>query len=103
MVDVTPPSSPYRHIMMIPSSRRTVLACVRTTLLCANNTQTVALGDNQLVHSVQPSYAPGGSEDWRYALTIWFCAEDAGAITSDQAMLDSHWPQFQDGGTTGQG
>ena len=38
----------------------------------------------------------------RYALTIWFCAEDAGAITSDQAMLDAHWPQFN-GGNTGQG
>jgi len=57
---------------------------------------------DQLVHSVQPSFAPGGRDDWRYALTIWFCAEDAGAITSDQAMLEAHWPQFN-GGNTGQG
>mmetsp|Transcript_28994 Transcript_28994/g.64850 ORF Transcript_28994/g.64850 Transcript_28994/m.64850 type:complete len:337 (+) Transcript_28994:78-1088(+) len=31
---------------------------------------------DQLVHSVLPSWAPRGSEDHRYALTVWLCVDD---------------------------
>jgi len=31
---------------------------------------------DQLKHQVEPSWAPNGPSDYRYALTVWLCVDD---------------------------
>ena len=46
-----------------------------------------------LVHSVQPSFAPRGKQDHRYALTLWLTATTPDAIVRDDAEIAHHFGQ----------
>lgn len=51
---------------------------------------------DRLVHSVQPSFAPRGKQDHRYALTLWLTATTPDAIVRDDAEIARHFGQAQD-------
>ena len=44
-----------------------------------------------LVHSVEPSFAPGGVKDHRYALTLWLTADSPDAIVRDDLEIARHF------------
>lgn len=46
---------------------------------------------DRLVHSVQPSFAPRGREDHRYALTLWLTSKHPSDITRDDAEVERHF------------
>ena len=46
---------------------------------------------DRLVHSVQPSEAPRGAADHRYALTLWLTSVTADAIVRDDAEVKRHF------------
>ena len=46
---------------------------------------------DKLVHSVEPSFAPGGARDHRYALTVWLTTTSPAAIDRDDAMIKRHF------------
>jgi hypothetical protein len=52
---------------------------------------------DQLVHSVQPSQAPFGLDDYRWALTVWLTATHPGAICSDDSEVQKHFTRAQKG------
>lgn len=49
---------------------------------------------DSLIHSVQPSFAPRGDVDHRYALTNWFSTTDLNCITRDDLELNRHFPKL---------
>ena len=46
---------------------------------------------DRLVHSVEPSFAPGGKEDHRYALTLWMTSKSPADIVRDDAEIEKHF------------
>jgi len=52
---------------------------------------------DRLVHSVQPSQAPKGDVDHRWALTVWITATHPGAILHDNAEVLQHFSDLQKG------
>lgn len=44
-----------------------------------------------LVHSVQPSFAPRGAKDHRYALTVWLTSTSPAAIVRDDEEVKRHF------------
>ena len=49
---------------------------------------------DRLVHSVQPSEAPMGEIDHRYALTLWLTSVTPDAIVRDDAEIKKHFGEF---------
>ena len=52
---------------------------------------------DRLVHSVEPSQAPGGDKDHRWALTVWITATHADAINHNDAEVLQHFSELQKG------
>ena len=52
---------------------------------------------DRLVHSVQPSEAPRGVIDHRWALTVWITATHPGAINHNDAEVLQHFSELQKG------
>ena len=46
---------------------------------------------DRLVHSVQPSEAPRGAVDHRYALTVWLTCNSPASIVTDDAEIRRHF------------
>jgi len=46
---------------------------------------------DRLVHSVEPSHAPGGEADHRYALTVWLTSRTPNAIARDDKEIKRHF------------
>ena len=46
---------------------------------------------DRLVHSVQPSFAPRGEEDHRYALTLWLTSKSVENIARDDEEVTRHF------------
>lgn len=50
---------------------------------------------DRLVHSVLPSYAPGGPDEHRYALTLWMTSRETTDIVRDDAEVARHFGAMQ--------
>ena len=46
---------------------------------------------DRLVHSVEPSFAPDGKDDFRYALTLWMTSKSPSDIVRDDAEIEKHF------------
>jgi Rps23 Pro-64 3,4-dihydroxylase Tpa1-like proline 4-hydroxylase len=55
----------------------------------------LAFWSDSMVHSVCESFALGGDESHRWALTVWLHTDDASAIHYDPAAEARHFPGLQ--------
>ena len=56
---------------------------------------------DRIVHSVQPSQAPRGKADHRYAFTVWITADHPGAIMNNDTEVLHHFQSSQQKRTQG--
>lgn len=62
------------------------------TCIAPRGDRLVLFWSDTLVHDVSPSFAPNGDSDKRWALTVWFIADEDGKIrTTDAEVEERHF------------
>lgn len=64
----------------------------QVTSIAPRGDRLIVFWSDSLVHDVSPSFAPGGDDDRRWALTVWFIAEKDGKIrVTDASVQERHF------------
>jgi hypothetical protein len=58
------------------------------TCIAPRGDRLVLFWSDSLVHDVSPSFAPNGDADRRWALTVWFIADEGGKIRATDAEVE---------------